>query len=122
MYYVYMLVATCTSYVYVKYMYICLLLDMYMHIHIYIYIHMKQFWLVCSMCQTYWAHAFLVGCARHPATARNQLELGSSVQLPTLFPTLVALLPALAPSAVLVCTHWHVRVPVLCYCGAKHCV
>ena len=36
---------------------------MYMHTHI--YMHMKQFWFVCSMCQTYWAHVFLIGCARH---------------------------------------------------------
>ena len=78
---------------------------------------MKQFWLVCSMCQTYWAHVFLIGCARHPVTACSQL--GSSVRLPTLFPTLVELLPALAHSAVLVCTHWHMRVPVRCDHGAS---
>ena len=80
---------------------------------------MKQFWLVCGMCQTYWAHVFLIGCARHPVTACNPLELGSSVQLPTMFPTLVALRPALAHSTVLMCTHWHVRVPVLWNCGEK---
>ena len=57
-------------------------------------------------------HVFLFGCAGHPVMARSQL--GSSVLLPTLFPTLVELLPALARSTVLVCTHWHVRVPVLC--------
>ena len=82
--------------------------------------HMKQFWFVCIMCQTYWAHVFLIGCARHPVTACNQPELGSNVQLPTSFPTLVALLPTLAPSAVLVCTHWHVRVPMLGNCGANN--
>ena len=78
---------------------------------------MKQFWFVCSMCQTYWAHVFLSGCARHPVTACS--PLGSSARLPTLFPTLVALLPALAHSAVLVRTHWHMRVPVLSNCGAN---
>ena len=36
-----------------------------------------------------------------------------------LVPTLVALLPALAHTTVLVRTHWHVRVPVLCNCGTK---
>ena len=79
---------------------------------------MKQFWFVCSICQTYWAHVFLIGCARHPATACSQL--GSSVRLPTLFPTLVALLPALAHPAVMVCTHWHVRAPVVRNCGATN--
>ena len=98
------------------YIYICICPDTYLHIHI--YIHMKQFWLVCSMCQTYWAHAVLSGCARQPVTACS--PLGSIVQLPTLFPALVALLPALAHSTVLVCTNWHVRVPVLWNRGAKH--
>ena len=73
---------------------------------------MKQFWFVCSMHQTYWAHAFLIGCARHMVKALSQL--GSSVRLPTLLPTLVALLSALAHSTVLVRTRWHVRLPVLC--------
>ena len=80
---------------------------------------MKHFWLDCSMCQTYWANVFLIGCARHLAPACSQLELGSSIQLPTLFPTLVALLPALAHSVVMMCTHGHVRVPVLWNCGAN---
>ena len=93
---------------------------MYLSAYSYIYIHMKQFWLDCGMCKTYWAHVFLIGCARHPVTASNQLELGSIVRLPTLFPTLVASLPAWAHSTVLVCTHWHVRVPVLCNCGATN--
>ena len=126
MYYVYMLATTCTScvhmrihwlYVYVIYIYTCISFDAYMHTHI--YIHMKQFWFVCSMCQTYWAHAFLSGCARHLVTACS--PLGSSVRLPTLCPTLVALLPALAHSAVLVCTHMDVRVPLLCkYRASAH--
>ena len=47
-------------------------------------------------------------------------KLGQAYEFPAFFPTLVALLPALAPSAVLVRTHWHVRVPVLCYCGANN--
>ena len=46
-------------------------------------------------------------------------RLGSSVRLPALFSTLVAPLPALAHSAVLVCTHWHLRVPVLWNYGAS---
>ena len=46
-------------------------------------------------------------------------QLRSHVRLSALFPTLVAPLPALAHSAVLVCTHWHVRVPVLCSHGAS---
>ena len=89
---------------------------MYLHIHVYIYAYENSCWFVCLMCQTYWAHVFLIGCASHPVTACSQL--GSSVRLPTLFPTLVALLPALAYSAVLVCTHWNASVPVLSNCGA----
>ena len=88
MYYVYLLVATCTLCVhmrihvlYVYAIYICISPDMYMNIHIQIYTHMKQFWIVCSMCQTYWAHVFRIGCARHPVTACNQL--GLIVRLPT---------------------------------------
>ena len=72
---------------------------------------MKHFWFICSMCQNYRAHAFLIGCAGHPVMACSQLC--SSVLLPTLFPTLVELLPALAHSAVLVCTHRYARAPVL---------
>ena len=103
------------AYVYVIYIYVSLLkCTLTFHKHI----HTKQFWLVCSMCQTYWAHAFLSGCARQLVTACS--PLGSSVRLPTLFPTLVALLPALAHSAVLVRTHWHVRAPVLCNCGVNN--
>ena len=79
---------------------------------------MQQFGFVFSMCQTYWAHVCFIGCAGHPVTACNQL--GSIVRLPTLFPALVALLPTLAHSAVLVCTHWHVRVPMLWNCGATN--
>ena len=58
-------------------------------------------------------------CARHPVMACNQL--GSSVQLPALFPTLVAPLPTSAHLAVLVCTYWHVCVcvPVLRNYGAS---
>ena len=55
---------------------------------------------------------------RHLAMACSQLA--RIVRLPTLFPTLVALLPALAHTAVLARTHWHMRVPALCNCGAKH--
>ena len=83
----------------------------------YEHMHTKQIWLVCSMCQTYWAHVFLIGCAKHPVPACSQL--GLSVRLPTLFPTLVALMPALTHSTVLVFTHWHVHVPVLCNYGAS---
>ena len=130
MYYVHMLVATCTH-VYIcvcmyyimnimSYIHICISPDMNMHIHKFIYIHMKTFWLVCSMCQTYWAHVFLFGCARLPVMACSQL--GSIVRLPTLFPTLVALLPSLAHSAVLAHTHWHLRVPVLCVFVAHTCL
>ncbi len=85
---------------------------MYIHIHIYTY---ETVWFVCSMCQTYWAHVFPIGCARHHVSACNQI--GSSVRLPTLFP---ALLPTLAHLTVLVCTHWHVGVPVLWNCGARN--
>ena len=106
--------------IYMYYMYMS-----YAYTHVYrlictctfIYIHTKQFWFVCSMCQTYWAHVFLSGCARQPVTACS--PLGSIVRLPALFPTLAALLPALAHSTVLVCTQWHVCVPVLCNCGAN---
>ena len=122
MYYVYTLVATCTLCVHMRihvlYVYvtcICIASDMCMHIHI--YIHIKQFWFVCSMCQTCRAQVFLIGCARHLVAACSQL--GSRARLPTLCPALVPLLPALAHSAMLVSTHWHVRVPVLWNCGEK---
>ena len=108
------------------YAYTCTICICHIYIHIYvshlictcifIYIHMKQLWFVCSTRPSYWTHVFLIGCARHPATACSQL--GSIVRLPTLFPTLAALLPALAHLALLVCTHWHVRAPVLCDHGA----
>ena len=101
-------IQTCTScvhmhiYIYVLYVYaVYISLEMYTHIHIYIHVQMPQFWFVCSMCQTYWAHVFLIGCAWHLAQACSQL--GSNVRLPTLLTTLVALLPALAHSVVFMC-------------------
>ena len=56
-----------------------------MYTDIHKHIHMKQLWLVWSMCQNYWANVFLIGCAIHPTTACS--PLGSIVRLPTLFPT-----------------------------------
>ena len=54
---------------------------------------MTQFLLICSMCQTYSAHVFPMGCARHPTTACSQL--GSSVRLSYLVPHLGAVVASI---------------------------
>jgi len=86
------------------YIYTCIFLDMHMHINI--HIHMERVGLSVAC-------ARLIGPTCFSLVVLDT-QLGSSVRLPTLFPTLVALLPTLAHSTVLVCTHWHVRVPMLC--------